>query len=182
MDIVTSAKTMIRAKQVRSQIMYDNNLGKKMAITMPQFDSPDDHKIFEESINLTSIPKRDVIVVLSANTIIFEILPIHFKDQPPDLWRLVIEDDKGQRIKSFLGKGKPSEKIVWNWRREGEYLIDAGVYHYYFEWRDQDKNVYQSRKRDFFVKKFKRTINLKISHKKPYQVEKPDEVNLYLKK
>ena len=180
-DIVTPMSAMERAKQVRSQVVFEENRDKEIPVATPQFPTPEDRLFFHQPTGLASIPERDSLIVLSIDSARFEIIPIYTRESP-QRWRMVIEDDKTNRFKVISGVKDPPKRLSWDWKNDDGELIPPGVYTCYLEWMDQERQIHRSQTSELFVKKFQRTIHLRISHKRPKVEGKPNEINMFLKK
>jgi hypothetical protein len=54
--------------------------------------------------------------------------------KPVHSWRIIIENNQ-KVIKKIIGVKEPRE-IAWDWKDEGDHLVDVGEYFYSFQWKD----------------------------------------------
>lgn len=179
-DIVSPPSKLERAEQLRSKIVFEDNQGKSVAVAIPQFESKEEETYFNKPAGLISIPEKESMLVLSVDSIFFDIVPI-FEKTPANLWRLIIQDRNQRKVMVFSGSREVPKRISWDWRGQTGTLIEPGAYSYCFEWMYADRAIHRSRSREFSVKKYLRIIRLRISHEKPEVREKPDEINLIVK-
>jgi hypothetical protein len=78
-------------------------------------------------------------------------------------WRLTVENDQGEIVKTITGNGTLPPIISWNWQNNDRRYVDPGVYSYYLEAMNTQGRTVRSNKRLIYVQKVVRKITVRIS-------------------
>ncbi|NQT26545.1 hypothetical protein HQ585_14420 [candidate division KSB1 bacterium] len=180
LDILAPKTKYLRAEMVRSQIAFEENKDKTIPIAAPRFLNDRDRKYLNTPLGMVHIPEQDSLIVLSSDTLHITVVDLYQRDIPL-LWKLVIQDKEGNKFKTVSGRSDIPETLEWDWFGSSNKLIGPGIFKYYIEWMDKDRNIIQSHVNEIYIQKFLSTIRLKISHDKPVLEEPPDTIDLYLR-
>lgn len=99
-------------------------------------------------------------------------------------WKLVVENDRNEIVKTITGNGMLPSDIVWNWQDDNGRYVEPGVYKYYLEASDVRGGSVRSNERIIYVQKVLRKITVRISEIPDHideLLDSYDEVDLILK-
>jgi hypothetical protein len=175
--IVTNPFSQRRAMELRNYLQQSGP--DTIQLGQPYFASRlDSLRFSRRAYNRIIVPKEEVLV-LNPQAAIFHIATANFS-LPPGRWQLTVEKEFGGAVWKMEGKGRLPEQLVWNWRDNNGKLIVPGYYRYFISWQTTDGVAFKSPSRQFYVKKFQRTITINVSRKFDGLQQPADEVRMIL--
>lgn len=179
--VITDKRTYLRAAGLRKHLP-DNESGESAQVL---FVEPR-YKTFQDSLNATqkvgrkTIPPVESLTSLSAKSTTFEVTPVS-RMKPPQRWRLVVRNVRGQDVKTFAGQGRPIAEIQWNWRDSQGHLVSAGAYSYQLEWWDSLGLHQESPLKYLSVQRLIRHIKIEVTTDNKKVGADANEINIILK-
>jgi len=122
---------------------------------------------------------REEVLVLNPPAAIFHIATANF-NSPPKRWQLIVEKENGAAVWKMEGAGNIPQQLVWNWRDEAGKVVAPGYYRYAITWQAQNDALHSSPAGRFYVKKFQRTITIRVARKFDGLQQPADDVKMIL--
>jgi hypothetical protein len=93
---------------------------------------------------------------------------------------LTVEKETGGMVWKMESQGNIPQQLVWDWRDQTGKVIAPGYYRYSISWLAADGTFYNSSPGRFYVKKFQRTITIRIGRKFDGLQQPADDVKMIL--
>jgi hypothetical protein len=179
--IVSNPFARSRALGLRNYLAENTALDAgRVQVGVPSFESRlDSVRAYRRASNRIIVPREEV-VVLNPQAAIFHIAAANFS-APPQHWQLLVKKESGATVWKMEGSGKIPQQLVWNWRDDAGKVVAPGYYRYSLSWLAADGELYQSPAGRFYVKKFQRTITIRVSRKFNGLTQPADDVKMILK-
>jgi hypothetical protein len=179
--IVTNPFARLRALGLRNYLAENSALDvEKVQVGVPNFENRlDSLRAYRRANNRMIVPREEV-VVLNPQAAIFHIATANFS-APPRRWQLLVEKESGATVWKMEGSGKIPQQLVWNWHDNAGKVVAPGYYRYFVSWLTADGEIYNSPAGRFYVKKFQRTITIRVSRKFNGLTQPADDVKMILK-
>ena len=180
LTIVAANGNPLRATGIRNRITGSSSDPVRVSIQNAEMDSlqqtisdiPLTRAMLEDQQTLIVEPDEVLIkVLLSSSPRVAE-------------WRLTVENDQGEIVKTITGNGTLPPIISWNWQNNDRRYVDPGVYSYYLEATNTQGRTVRSNKRLIYVQKVVRKITVRISEipeNLDELIDSYDEIDLILK-
>lgn len=178
--IVTNPYAKSRALGLRNYLAENTTPGlNKIQIGEPNFTSRlDSLRAQRRNSNRIIVPREEVLT-LNPPAAIFHIATANFA-APPKRWQLVVEKENGTPVWKMEGEGNLPQQLVWNWRDEANKVVTPGYYRYMMTWQTQNDALANSPVGRFYVKKFQRTITIRVARKFDGLQQPADDVKVIL--
>jgi len=151
----------------------------KVQVGEPNFENRlDSLRATRRAVNRIIVPKEEILA-LNPTAAIFHIATANFS-APPKRWQLTVEKESGGTIWKMEGRGHVPQQLVWNWRDDAGKVVTPGYYRYSISWQNADGALQSSPSGKFYVKKFQRTITIRVSRKFDGLQQPADEVKVIL--
>jgi len=181
--IVTNPYAKSRALGLRNYLIENTALGmSKIQIGEPNFATRlDSLRAYRRAGSATRnlVVPREEVLVLNPPAAIFHIATANFS-APPKRWQLIVEKENGAPVWKMDGEGNMPQQLVWNWRDEASKVVAPGYYRYSITWQTQNDALYSSPIGRFYVKKFQRTITIRVARKFDGLQQPADNVKMIL--
>jgi len=178
--IVTNPYAKSRALGLRNYLAENTAPGlNKVQIGEPNFATRlDSLRAYRRAGNRLIVPREDILV-LNPQAAIFHIATANFS-APPKRWQLIVEKENGAPVWKMAGEGNIPQQLVWNWRDEAGKVVAPGYYRYAITWQTQNDALHNSPSGRFYVKKFQRTITIRVARKFDGLQQPADDVKMIL--
>ncbi|MDZ7362150.1 MAG: type IX secretion system membrane protein PorP/SprF [candidate division KSB1 bacterium] len=178
--IVTNPFAQSRALGLRNYLSENTALGlNKIQIGVPNFANRlDSLRASRRAGNRIIVPREEVLV-LNPQAAIFHIATANFS-APPRRWQLAVETETGVTVWKMEGTGWIPQQLVWNWRDNDGEVVAPGYYRYAMSWQTADGALSSSPSGRFYVKKFQRTVTIRVSRKFDGLQQPADDVKMIL--
>ena len=178
--IVTNPYAKSRALGLRNYLAENAASGlDKVQIGEPNFATRlDSLWTYRRAGNRLIVP-REEILVLNPQAAIFHIATANFS-APPKRWQLIVEKENGAPVWKMEGEGRIPQQLVWNWRDDAGKVVAPGYYRYALTWQAQNDVLFNSPAGRFYVKKFQRTITIRVARKFDGLQQPADDVKVIL--
>jgi len=178
--IVTNPYAKSRALGLRNYLAENTALGlDKVQIGEPNFATRlDSLRTYRRAGNRIIVPREEVLV-LNPSAAIFHIATANFS-APPKRWQLIVEKENGAPVWKMEGEGHIPQQLVWNWRDDAGKIVAPGYYRYAITWQTPNDALYNSPSGRFYVKKFQRTITIRVARKFDGLQQPADDVKMIL--
>ncbi len=178
--IIASPFAKPRAVALRNYLQQNAPLGLgNIQVGQPQFTSRlDSLRFHRRAANRVIVPREEVIV-LNPQAAIFHITTANFSAAPVR-WQLTVEKESGGTVWKMEGQGRIPQQLVWNWKDNDGKIIAPGYYRYFVSWQTADGKMSSSHERKFYVKKFQRTVTIRVARKFDGLQQPADEVKMIL--
>jgi hypothetical protein len=179
--IVANSFARARALGLRNYLTENAAPGLgKIQIGEPNFENRlDSLRAYRRSATRNLIVPREEAVTLNPPAAVFHIAAANFS-APPQHWQLTVETEAGVMVWKMEGEGYLPQQLVWNWQDNAGKVIAPGYYRYFISWITADGATSSSPAGRFYVKKFQRTITIRVSRKFDDQQHPADEVKMIL--
>ena len=178
--IVTNPYAKSRALGLRNYLNEKTLPGlNKVQIGEPNFATRlDSLRTYRRAGNRIIVPREEVLA-LSPSAAIFHIATANFS-APPKRWQLIVEKENGAPVWKMEGEGHIPQQLVWNWRDDAGKVVAPGYYRYALTWQTQNDALFNSPAGRFYVKKFQRTITIRVARKFDGLQQPADDVKVIL--
>jgi hypothetical protein len=178
--IVTNPLAQSRALGLRNYLSENTAFGSnKIQIGVPNFANRlDSLRASRRAGNRLIVPREEVLA-LNPQAAIFHIATANFS-APPQRWQLTVETETGVTVWKMEGTGWIPQQLVWNWRDNAGRVVAPGYYRYAMSWQTANGALYSSPAGRFYVKKFQRTITIRVSRKFDGLPQPADDVKMIL--
>jgi len=178
--IVTNPLAKSRALGLRNYLVENTALGlNKVQIGEPNFATRlDSLRTTRRAGNRIIVPREEV-VVLNPPAAVFHIATANFS-APPKRWQLIVEKENGAPVWKMEGEGHIPQQLVWNWRDAAGKVVAPGYYRYALTWQTPNDALHNSPSGRFYVKKFQRTITIRVARKFDGLQQPADDVKMIL--
>jgi hypothetical protein len=178
--IVTNPFARSRALGLRNYLAETSALDvKKVQVGVPNFENRlDSLRAYRRAKNRMIVPREEVLL-LNPPAAIFHIAAANFS-APPRRWQLAVEKENGAPVWKMEGQERIPQQLVWNWRDNAGKVVAPGYYRYFISWQTADGALYGSPAGRFYVKKFQRTITIRVSRKFNGLTQPADDVKVIL--
>jgi hypothetical protein len=141
---------------------------KTVSINRPHYQNREDSLRLNRAITLEELLRNDNLIVLKPAGVVFTVFTI-MQEQSGSPWRLVVENEAGERVYEYSGTSPEQTEVAWDWRDSEGRIIEPGFYRYYLAWEDRWGQERHSPARILYARKLKRNIRIKItrSYQKP---------------
>lgn len=180
-NIITPKNAYLRAAGLKKYFLNDSLTARNLTFIEPKYESYEDSLRASRKIIGGDIQNTEHLKSLSAPSTTFEIIPVS-QVTPPRQWQLLVQNSRKETIRTFTGAGMPDVAVQWDWRDESGQLIVPGMYGYFLEWQDSQRNWHQTEERFISVQKIVRHITIEITNKQKDIGEHADEIDIILKK
>lgn len=178
--IVTNPFARSRALGLRNYLSDSTALGlAKIQIGEPNFENRLDSLRTQRRAGNRLIVPREEVIELRPQAAIFHIATANFSASPKR-WQLTVEKESGVTVWKMEGQGHIPQQLVWNWRDNAGKVVAPGYYRYFISWQTPADATYSSPTSRFYVKKFQRTITIRVARKFDGQQQPADEVKVIL--
>jgi hypothetical protein len=181
--IVTNPFAKSRAQALRNYLIDNSPLDlKKIQVGEPDFENRlDSLRAYRRAGSATRnlIVPREEVLALNPQAAIFHIATANFS-APPKRWQLAVEKENGAAVWKMEGQDRIPQQLVWNWHDNAGKVVAPGYYRYFISWQTADGYLYQSPAGRFYVKKFQRTITIRVSRKFDGLQQPADDVKMIL--
>jgi hypothetical protein len=178
--IVTNPFAKSRALALRNYLAENAPLdSSKIQVGEPDFESSlDSLRAYRRAGNRIIVPREEVLE-LNPEAAIFHIATANFSASPQH-WQLTVEKEIGGTIWKMEGHGNIPQQLVWNWRDNSGKIVAPGYYRYSLSWLTANGTFNSSPSGRFYVKKFQRTITIRVARKFDGLQQPADDVKMIL--
>jgi hypothetical protein len=176
-QIITPKESRLRAAGIKKYFGSDSTL----AFVEPVYFSKADSALANQKLTAESIKTQEALTVLSPSITTFSIMPVSLESYAQN-WRLKIESEDGDEIRTFAGNGMPPAEIKWDWRGDSGQVIAPGIYYYALQWLDSSGKNHTTDRSPISAQRIIRNITIEITHQPKAIGDDVNEIDLILKK